>query len=188
MLYVLSQILYISDVIAFAAAQLQKKKSVYILLFALADFLFALHYLCLESYSAVIFVGNETVLLIAIYLIQKFGNNKFTILASAITIIADIIACVLLWSTPLVLFALVATSLTCIGMCSKQIVFSKSLAVVSVICTTTYLYIIHSYVAAVVNTCMIFVSITGLVLSILDYNKHKKLNELNNEQTTQTPA
>jgi len=190
MLYVLSQILYITDIIAFAAAQMQKKKSTYILLFMLADFLFALHYLCLESYSAVTFVANETVLLLVIYFIQKYGNNKYTLLASALTIAADITACVLMWSTPLVLFALTATTLTCIGMSSRQIVFSKSLAIVSIICTTIYLYIIHSYVAAIINTCMILVAIYGLVVSIINYNNLKKLQEYNTEQlkTQKTPS
>ena len=126
MLYVLSQILYVMDIIAFGAAQLQKKKGAYILLFALADFLFCLHYLCLESYSAVVFVANETVLLLIIFFIQKYGNNKFTLLASSLTILADIIVCVFTWSSPFVLFALFATSLTCIGMCSKNIVLTKS--------------------------------------------------------------
>ena len=188
MLYTLSQILYLSEIAIFATAQLQKKKSIYMLLFALSDFLFALHYLCLESFSAVIFVGNETLLLIIIFFIQKYGNNKYTILASSLTITADIVACVLTWSTPFILFPFVATTLTCIGMCSKNIVLTKSFACVSVTCSTIYLFIIQSFVAAVVNSCIVLVTIAGLILSIIEANKQNKLKQYNEQQLkNQTP-
>ncbi len=179
MLYVLSQILYVVNVAFFISALLQKKKIWYVIFYMLADTLFALHYMCLEKYSALIFVLNEAVFIFIAYLIEKFGNPKYTYIAAAVVIVADIIAFIFTYTTPLTYFALFATIFACISVSiHNNMVLTKVFVLISIIFTTTYLFIVPSYVGAAFNVANIFIAIAGLIISI-KHHKQQKLEKQN---------
>ena len=183
LLYVLAQIFFGLNIVAFALTWLQKKKSNMLLLYMLADILFCLHYVCLEKYSATIFVANEALFLLVIYLLQYHGNPKFIPLAVAVTVALDVVACVFTWVDAWTLFPLFATTLAMIGLSIRNIVPSKIVTFVAVTLTMIYLFIIQSIFSACVEAAMVCVAFCGIILSI----KHqKKQKETEIEASTKT--
>lgn len=182
MLYVLAQVFFGLCVAIFALTWLQKKKSKMLLLYMTSDIFLCLHYVCMEKFSATIFVANEALLILIIYFLERFDKLKFKPLASGLIILADVIACALMWVDAWALFPLFATTLAIIGMSIKKIVPAKIVAFFAVCLTTTYMFIIHSWFSASVELLMVCVAFAGIIISIVESKKQHKLTKENNIQ------
>ena len=175
MLFILSQILFFGSVILYITSMLQKKKLFITLCLMGADFCFSMHYLCLEKYSAMIFVVNEMILLLVLYFLQTYYKNdtKITITACVVTIILDIIACAFTFADFIVLFSLFGCIALLVGMCFKNPIIVKSFAVAQVTLITIYLFLIKSTFAGIIEVGLALSTILGLFISIKDYKTKK---------------
>ena len=175
MLFILSQILYVGSVLLYTTSMLQRKKLFLTLCLMGADFCFSMHFLCLEKYSAMIFVVNEMVLLLVLYFLQTYYKNeqKITITACVATIIADIVACIFTFTEPIVLIVLFECIALLVGMCFKNLIIVKSCASIQVVLAVIYLFVIGSTLAGIIEVGLALSTFLGLFISIKDYKTKK---------------
>ena len=175
MLFILSQILYVGSVILYTTSMLQRKKLFLTLCLMGADFCFSMHFLCLEKYSAMIFVVNEMILLFALYFLQLYFKNdqKITITACVVTILLDIVACIFTFTEPIVLIVLFECIALLVGMCFKNLIIVKSCATIQVVLAVIYLFVIGSTLAGIIEVGLALSTILGLFISIKDYKTKK---------------
>jgi len=186
MLFILSQILYVGSVLLYTTSMLQKKKILLTLCLMGADFCFSMHFLCLEKYSAMIFVVNEMILLFALYFLQKYYQNeqKITVIACIFTIILDIIAFIFTFSEWVVLISLFQCISLLIGLCFRNLIIVKSCAVVQVVLAVIYLFVIKSTLAGIIEVGLALSTILGLFVTIKDYKTKKIIKNFRENHKT----
>ena len=178
-MYVLSQILVLFADSLYVASMLNKKKINLTMLLLLSDILFASHYLCLKAYTGAAVIFIDVVFLIAIYLIEKFHKDNFTLLIVLLTMLATVISGIVTWDGAISLLPIFAMLVYLSGMIFTNMVFVKAGSVVRNLLNILYMALIASYVGAGLEFILMLSGIVGMVISY----RYKKMqnNENKNE-------
>lgn len=184
-MYILSQILVGLADLLYVFSMLTKKKTGLLLFLLFSDVLFALHYLCLNALTGCITIFIDVVFLIVTYLIEKFGNKKYTPIAVVCAMIGTIIACIFTWIGPISLLPLFSMLIYLTGMIFSNIVFVKGGAMCRNILNIVYMLLIASYVGAGLEFALMVSAIVGIILNVKNKKKQNDSALQNNQDTAQ---
>lgn len=187
-MYILSQILVGLADLLYVFSMLTKKKTGLLLFLLFSDILFAMHYFCLGALTGSITIFIDVAFLIVTYLIEKFGNKKYTPIAVVCAMIGTIITCVFTWAGAISLLPLFSMLIYLTGMIFSNIVFVKSGAMCRNILNIVYMLLITSYVGAGLEFVLMISAIIGIIINIKKKQKEnlqnsEKENEVKSEET-----
>lgn len=162
-MYILSQILVcISDIFLIISMMSKSKKNIVINLI-LSTILFASHYICLEAWTGAGIGLIEIVFLTVIYLLEKFGKEKYNVYVSVVTIIITVAISILTWSGAVSLLPMFAMTIYLLGLMFKNIIVVKSATFVRLILNAIYMVLIASYFGAGLSAVILVFTIMGVV-------------------------
>ena len=182
-MYILSQILVGLADLLYVFSMLTKKKLGLLLFLLFSDILFALHYLCLNALTGCITIFIDVAFLIATFLIEKFGNKKYTPIAVALAMLGTIITCIFTWIGPISLLPLFSMLIYLAGMIFSNIVFVKLGAMCRNILNIVYMILIASYVGAGLEFVLMVSAITGIIINIKNKKKQSENSITINKQS-----
>lgn len=166
-MYILSQIFVVIADILFVCSMLSKRKINIVLFLCVSDILFATHYLLLGNGltgSAVILL--DAVFLLVLCTLERRNKTKFTLPATIITMFITVVLSLLTWQGALSLFPTFSMLIYLAGMIFTNTVFVKAGVLVRNILNIIYLFILSSYVGAVLEIMLMISAIVGIVLSL----------------------
>ncbi len=175
-MYILSQVLVGLADLLYICSMLTKKKTGLLLFLLVSDILFALHYLCLDAMTGSITIFIDVVFLIAVYLIEKFGNKKYVPIAVILAMIGTIITCIFTWAGPISLLPLFSMLIYLFGMIFSNIIFVKGGAMCRNILNIVYMILITSYVGAGLEFALMISAIVGIILNVRSKKKKTSID------------
>lgn len=174
-MYILSQILvFIADGF-YVCSMLSKRKSNLVLFLIVSDILFASHYLCLGGFSGAANIFVDVVYLVVIYLLEKYGKDKYNLLATIIAAAISIALTVLTWTSAISLLPMFSMLIYLVGMIFKNVILVKSGALVRNTLNVIYMFLLASYLGAALEICLMISAIVGIVINVK--NKNKTVND-----------
>jgi len=186
MVFILSQILVFVSDLFFIISMLNKKKNYLIYYLIVSNILFALHYLCLNAYTGATTIFVDVVYLIIIYFLEKKGKRNYNIFATSGAMILTILISVLTWDNLLSLLPMFAMLTYLTAMMFDNIIIVKSGSLVRNTLNTIYMFLISSYLGAVLGIGLIISTIIGIIMSSVKkstfVNKNDiKINEIKSD-------
>lgn len=177
MIFWLSQVFFACAMIGYICAVSQKKKQYMTLLFVITNMFFGLHYLCLEKYGTLILLSHEIVLLITLFLFEKYNiPHKYTILACVIVFVLDVNAIIFTWSEAISLLPLSASIVFLVSLSFKGVLMTKICTLYTNLSYIVYLSLIGSYVAIVCQSVLFVSAVIGLLVTIKDLKTKKQIS------------
>ena len=170
-LYILSQVLTGVSALFYVGSMLSKKRLWMVILLICSDFIFGSHYLCLGAYTGGFLVLVDILFLIATFLIEKYGNKKYSYIASIVAMAVAGTVCGLTWAGPISLFPLFSLVAYFVGMFFPQIAINKIGATCRNILNICYMILLTSYVGAGIEFVLMTSAIVG---AVLDFRRNKK--------------
>ncbi len=177
MIFWLSQVFFACAMISYVFAAAQKQKKYMTLLFVVTNLFFGLHYLCLEKYGTLILLSHEIVLLIALYLFEKYNiAHKYTILACVIVFVLDVNAIILTWTEAIGLLPLSASIVFLISLSFRGVLVTKICMLYTNLSYIVYLSLIGSYVAIICQSALFVSAVIGLLVTLKDLKTKKQIS------------
>ena len=179
-MYILSQVLVGVADLLYVCSMLSKRKIWLTLFLFLSDLFFAFHYLCLNALIGCIIIFIDAAFLITAFILEKYKKEKYIFIAVIVAFVGIIITSIFTWAGPISLLPIFGMSAYLTGMLFKNIVFTKTGALVRNVLNIVYLILITSYVGAGLEFALMISAVVGIVLS------YRKLKEKDIEQVENT--
>ncbi|MBQ9795719.1 MAG: YgjV family protein [Clostridia bacterium] len=170
-MYILSQISVVLSDALFASTYIVKKKNILLILNVLNNFFFGIHFLLLKSITAAYSVFLTIVFLIAIYLLERFKQEKFSFIISILCSICLIVITIFTWDGALALLPVIGIFLVFVGTLFKNTLLVKCFYFISTVLNTIYMFFIHSYFGFALNLVILAIAIFGIINHIRTQNK-----------------
>lgn len=165
MVYIISQILAVIADISFMLSVLSKKKSRMILFFLINDLLFALHYTLLKAYSGAIAISIEGLFMLFNFLVSE-RKRSLHVISYVFAQLLLILTAIFAFDGFISLLPIIYMSICIFAVTVHGIIFAKASAVIRNILCATYLFLITSYVGAIIESSLLIFSLIGLIKSV----------------------
>ena len=175
MMFWLGEACFAFALLSYVFAVLQKRKVFLTLFFMLTNMFFCFHYLCFEKYGTLILLANEIVLLLVLFLFEKYKvSHIYTVLCCVIVFVADIIAIIFTWTEAISLMPLSASMVFLFSLAFRGVLITKISTLYSNTIYIIYLSLIGSYVAVGCQCFLLCGSIIGLAITIQDIKAKRR--------------
>lgn len=185
MFFWLAQVFFVCAFISYFFAVSSKIKRQVVMWFMITNVFFSLHYLCLEKYSTLLLLTNEIVLLLVLFLLEKYNKpHKYTILTCFIILCCHIVVIVLTWTETISLLPLSASIVFLFCLLFKGVLITKICSLYTNLAYIIYLSLIHSYVAIICQSVLLILATYGLIVTLKDIKTRKTIQNSRTVEAT----
>jgi len=176
--YIFSQVLVCIADLSFVFSMLSKSKLKLTIFLLGSDVLFSTHYLLLGAYTGSIIVFIDAAFLIVAFLLQNYNKDNFVSLACFTASVCVTIATILTWSGAISLLPMFAILSYLFAMNFKNLIIVKVGTTIRNVFNIVYVFLIGSYVGALLECCLLINSIVGTILTIKQTKNEQKSSKI----------
>ena len=176
-LFVLSQIIVVIADCLFVCSMLSKSKLKLTIFLLGSDIMFALHYLCLGALSGFIILCIDAAFLVVAFLLQHFNKDEFLPIVGLIAISLIITSGILTWAGAISLLPVFAISTYMASMMFKNLIVVKIGTTIRNILNVIYIFLLGSFIGAILEFCLLINSIFGTILTVKQYKNDNILQK-----------
>ncbi len=148
------------------------------------DVLASAQYFLLNATTGAVMVLIDACYLVAIYLIERFGNKKYNFIAVIVAGVGVVLTCAFTWSGAVSLLPMFAILSFLVSVEFTNVVYSKTGAAIRNCLNIAYLFLISSYLGAGLECLLLISAIVGIILSIKKQKKEKLKNTEKEQKLT----
>ncbi len=173
---ILATILIIIADLLYVVSMLVKKKSGLVLLLLISDIFYACQFLCYDKgLTGALSILVDIIFLITVFFLERYGKDKYILVASSVAIIINIIFGIISWAGAISLLPIFAMTAYFLGMMINELYYVKVGALIRNTCNIIYMLLLSQYVGAVLEICLAVSAVVGIVISII-HEKRKLIN------------
>ena len=177
-MYILSQIFIVIADIFYVFSMFSKKRLPLLLFLLLSDLFCSAHYLLLGKPTGGIIIFIDSAFLVVTYLIERFGNKKYTPIAIACAITATILTCIFTWSGPITLLPVCAMTIYLSGLLFQNIIIVKSCTICRTTLNLIYMFLIASYFGGALSIALVIFAVIGIIINFKDKKKQTDVTDV----------
>lgn len=170
-MYILSQIFVFISAIFFILSVFSKSKLQVLFWLIISDIFFATHYLILGGFTGSFTVFTDILFLIISYLLKKHNKEKTMPYVGIIFACISITIGIFTWQGYISIFPMIGMTNYFVCMGINNLLVNKISLAINNTTNTIYMFLLKSYVGAIINTVLVICSTIATIQLILKMKK-----------------
>lgn len=175
-MYILSQIFVFISAIFFILSVFSKSKIQILFWLIISDIFFATHYLLLGGFTGSYIVFTDILFLIISFILKKHKKEKAMFFVGIIFACASIVIGIFTWQGYISIFPMIGMTNYFVCMSINNLLVNKISLAINNTTNTIYMFLLQSYVGAIVNTVLVICSTIATIQLIIKKKKEPSNN------------
>ncbi len=170
-MYILSQIFVFISAIFFILSVFSKSKIKVLFWLIISDMFFATHYLILGGFTGSYIVLTDILFLIISYFLKKNNHEKKMIYIGILFSCISVIIGIFTWQGIISIFPMIGMANYFVCMSINNLFVNKISLAINNTTNTIYMFLLKSYVGAIINTVLVCCSAIAIIQLFLKTKK-----------------